>query len=120
MSKRSCFLAWSESFSVILRDALSDQQRALLAQPQPSSSHPHFPFAPSPGGPELQRAGRPGGFLRRQQPVRELGEHDHHLLHQGVLLRQAGGREGGGEHGRKVFLFAGVNQSFICTSKFMQ
>lgn len=51
------------------------------------------------GGPELQHAGRPGGLLRRHQPIRELREHDHHLLHQGLLLRQAGGREGGGEDG---------------------
>lgn len=27
--------------------------------------------------------------------VREPREYDHHLLHQGVLLRQAGGGEGG-------------------------
>lgn len=50
-----------------------------------------------PGRPESQHAGRPGGLLRCHQPIRELGEHDHHLLHQGLLLRQAGGREGGGE-----------------------
>ena len=46
------------------------------------------------GGPELQRAGGPHGVLRRHQPVRELREHDHHLLHQGVLLREAGRGEG--------------------------
>lgn len=49
------------------------------------------------GGPELQHAGGAGELLRREQPVRELGEHDHHLLHQGLLLRQAGGGESGGE-----------------------
>lgn len=56
------------------------------------------------GGPEL-RAGRPGSVLRRHQPVRELREHDHHLLHQSLLLWQAGGREGGGEDEHRVFLF---------------
>ncbi len=54
------------------------------------------------GGPESQHAGRPRGLLRCHQPIRELGEHDHHLLHQGLLLWQAGGREGGGEDGFKL------------------
>lgn len=55
-----------------------------------------------PGGPESEHAGRPCGLLWCHQPVRELWEHDHHLLHQGLLLWQAGGREGGGENGLKT------------------
>lgn len=56
-----------------------------------------FPLVFRSGGSQLQHAGGAGELLRREQPVRELGEHDHHLLHQGLLLRQAGGGESGGE-----------------------
>ncbi len=58
-----------------------------------------FLFCDFPGGSELQHAGRPRCLLRCHQPVRELREHDHHLLHQGLLLWQAGGGESGGEGG---------------------
>lgn len=49
------------------------------------------------GRPKLQHPGRERLFLRRLQPVRKLREHDHHMLHESLLLWQAGGRESGGK-----------------------
>uniref|UniRef100_A0A8B9C8X7 TEA domain transcription factor 3 n=1 Tax=Anser brachyrhynchus TaxID=132585 RepID=A0A8B9C8X7_9AVES len=47
------------------------------------------------GGSEQHHPGRAGDFLRCEQPVQQRREHDHHGLHQGVLLREAGRGEGG-------------------------
>lgn len=46
---------------------------------------------------ELQHSGRNWGFLWREQSVREPGEHDHHLLHKGLLVWQTGRGESGGK-----------------------
>lgn len=75
---------------------------------------PPIYLSPHPsGGPELGPQWRGGGgwwqqrwLLWREQPVREPGAHDPHLFLQGLLLRQAGGGEGGGE-ARGVELRAG-------------
>lgn len=58
-----------------------------------------LPLPPT-GWPEQQRhAGRTRLVLRRQQPVQQPRKHDHHCLNQSLLVRQAGGGEGGGESG---------------------
>lgn len=49
-----------------------------------------------PGWFKLQHPGWYRVFLRGHQSVRELGKHDHHVLDEGLFLREAGGGESGG------------------------
>ncbi len=55
---------------------------------------------------ELQHSGRNWGFLWSEQSVREPWEHDHHLLHKGLLVWQTGRWESGGKFQAFVFEYS--------------
>lgn len=72
----------------------------------------------SPGGSEQHDPGRARDLLWCQQPVQQCREHDHHSLHQGVLLWETGRGEGGGEfraplHREGLGVGAGMSQSWV-------
>lgn len=62
----------------------------------------HSTVSVLPGWFKLQHPGWYGVVLRGHQSLRELGKHDHHVLDQGLLLREAGGGESGGRDAAPV------------------